>query len=232
MRSMVLEASIVWSVERTRWPVSAASNDLGGFKIAHLTDEDDFRRLAKGGTKGGREILCVGPDLALVDRAFFVVVEKFDRVLDRDYVVALGLVDLIDDGCKGRALARTCRTCKQNDAVADIANIGELRRQPKRVEARYLVRDNAHDDRKGVSLLEDVDAEATLSGERIAEVGGSVLGELGRGFGVLAEYGHRDHLRLERGKTTQTHRRGRIERTADLDLRFLPAGEVQIADIL
>ena len=90
MRSTVFEASIVWSVERTRWPVSAASSgDLDGFVVAHLADQNDFRRLAQGRAQGQSETRRVAVQLALMDRRFLVAVQELDRVFDGQDVIGL-----------------------------------------------------------------------------------------------------------------------------------------------
>ena len=94
--------------------------DLGRFKVTHFADEDNLWRLAKSGAQGGGEILCIGADLALVDGGFFVRVQKLDRVLDRDDVIGLCLVYMVDDRGERRAFSRTGRAGKQDDAVADV----------------------------------------------------------------------------------------------------------------
>ena len=107
-----------------------------------------------------------------------------------------------------------------------------MRRQVERIEAWDLVRDDAHHDRVRSPLLEDVDAEAAASGQAVTQVGGTVPGELGGRFGIIAEDRHRDHLRLESREFSHAQRRGGIQAATDLHLRLLPAGEVQVADIL
>src|SRR5690606_32956660 len=162
--------------------------DLGRFQIAHFADENYFRRLAKSGTQRGREIFCIGADLALVDRAFLVVMKKFDRVFDRYDVVAFRFVYAVDDRRKRRTFSRTGRAGKQNNAVADAADIGKLKRNVERFETRNFVRNNAHYDRKRIPLLKDIYAKTAFAGQRIAEIRGARSGKLGGGFGIVAEY--------------------------------------------
>src|SRR5437870_4972637 len=94
------------------------------------------------------------------------------------------------------------------------------------------MRDYAHYDRKRVSLLKDIYAKPTFSGQSIAKVRGTALCQVQRRVGVIPEYRHRDHFRLEGRQFAEPDRRRRIEHAADLDLRFLTAREIQIADIL
>src|SRR5258708_40173888 len=95
-------------------------SDLGGFEIAHLADQDHLWSLTQGGTQGRGKILCIRTDLTLIYRGFFVVVQKLDRVLDRDDMIRLGLVYTVDDRGERRAFSGTRRACEQNNAVADL----------------------------------------------------------------------------------------------------------------
>jgi hypothetical protein len=107
MRSTVCGASWVWSVAKTRWPVSAGGQ--GGpdrLHVAHLADEDHVGVLAQGGLEGHGEGLGVRAELALVDQAPLVRVEELDRVLDGHDVLVARLVDLVDQRGERRRLAR------------------------------------------------------------------------------------------------------------------------------
>ena len=90
MRLIVSVASSVCSVERTRWPVSAADERrLDRLVVAHFADEDDVGVLPQRAAQGDREALRVDVDLALVDDRLLVAVQELDRVLDRhDVLVA------------------------------------------------------------------------------------------------------------------------------------------------
>ena len=107
--------------------------DLSGLKISHLTNQDDLRSLTKCGAKGRCKILGIGTDLALIDGALFVHVEKLDRILDRDYVICLYLVNTVDYRRKRRTLSRTSRPGQQNNAVPDLGDLGQLRRQAEEI---------------------------------------------------------------------------------------------------
>ena len=89
MRPIVSAASIVCSVEKTRWPDSAAwSAVVRGLGVAELADQDHVRVLAQHAAQRLAEARGVETDLALVDDAAAVGVQDLDRVLDRDDVLA------------------------------------------------------------------------------------------------------------------------------------------------
>ena len=107
MRLMVSVAFSVWSVESTRWPVSAAlMRHLHGLRVAHFTDEDDVGVLAEGGAQGLGEARRVLADLALADHALLVLVHELDRILDGDDVVVAA------SGSCSRAWRRGSSTCR------------------------------------------------------------------------------------------------------------------------
>ena len=87
IRLIVSVASRVWSVESTRWPVSAA-RERGPHRllVAHLADQDHVGVLAQDAAHRLGEALGVRADLALVDDRVLVAVQVLDRVLDRDDV--------------------------------------------------------------------------------------------------------------------------------------------------
>ena len=61
--------------------------DRDRLEIAHFADEHDVRVFAKRGPQRVLERVGVVVDLTLVDQAFLILVDEFDRVLDRDDVV-------------------------------------------------------------------------------------------------------------------------------------------------
>ena len=88
MRLIVSGASTVWSVESTRWPVSAArQRGLDRLLVAHLADQDHVGVLAQHAAQRALERARCPADLALVDDRALVAVQELDRVLDRDDVL-------------------------------------------------------------------------------------------------------------------------------------------------
>ena len=87
MRSIDWAALLVWSVEKTRWPVSAAVITVCiVLPVAHLADHDDVGVLPEHVLQGLVEARRVGRDLALGDGGLAVGEQELDRVLDRDDV--------------------------------------------------------------------------------------------------------------------------------------------------
>ena len=176
MRSTVFDASIVCSVENTRWPgLGRGQRDLDRLAVAHLADQDHLRRLAQRRAQRQREGRRVAVQLALVDGAPSCAVQELDRILDREDVLGARLVDQVDDRGERRRLARSGRAGDEHDAVLQRRDVGERRRQVQLGERRDLRRDDAHDDGERAALAEDVDAEAAALGQRVREVAGALF---------------------------------------------------------
>jgi hypothetical protein len=77
---------------------------LDRLEVAHLADQHDVGVLTEDVLERALEALGVRPDLALVHDAVLVLVQVLDRILDRDDVLALLGVDLVDDRRERRAL--------------------------------------------------------------------------------------------------------------------------------
>ena len=105
-RDTVDGASLVCSVESTRWPVSAAlTRDLGGLEVANLADHDDVRVLPQERAQRGREVQAdVLVHLHLVDAVQVVL----DRILGGGDV-AIDRVELGERRVERRRLARAGR---------------------------------------------------------------------------------------------------------------------------
>src|SRR5690606_9386227 len=83
-------------------------------EIAQLADADDVGIFAQGAPKGPGEGGGVTPDLALVDDAAFRVVDVFDRIFDREDVVAPLLVEDVDQCREGGGFSAAGRAGEQN----------------------------------------------------------------------------------------------------------------------
>src|SRR2546427_821729 len=102
--------------------------------------------------------------LALMDGGILMPVKKLDRIFNRDDVIELCFVDQIDDRRQRRALAAARRPGNQDDAILQFDYIAQLSGQIKVLEARRARRNHAHDDRMCTSLLENIDAKTTQTG--------------------------------------------------------------------
>ena len=99
------------------------------FQVAHFADQDDVRILAKCSAQGGGEVRGIYFDLALVDEAFLVAVQKLDRVFDGDDVVGALGVDAVDHRRQRRRLARPGGTGDQHHAALLLADAIDHARQ-------------------------------------------------------------------------------------------------------
>ena len=110
-RFTVSVASCVCSVDITRWPVSAAARAARTVSVSRISPiritSGSWRSAARS---ADRKSAVSMPDLALVDRRDVVLVQDLDRVLDRDDVDRLGLVDVVDHRGERRGLARAGRS--------------------------------------------------------------------------------------------------------------------------
>ena len=69
---------------------------LDRFEVAHFADENHVRVLTQRSAQRCGETVCVGVNFALVDQTAFVVVEKLDRIFDRQDVFVTIAIDLVD----------------------------------------------------------------------------------------------------------------------------------------
>ena len=94
------------------------------------------------------------------------------------------------------------------------------------------MRDDTHDDRVSISLLKYVYTKSALAGQGVTQIRGPIFGEMKRRVGIIAYQRHGDHFSLKRREFAQADRRRWVKNTVDLDLWFLAARKIKIADIL
>ena len=203
MRSIVLGALWVWSVAKTRWPVSAAVSAVADrLEVAHLAEEDHVGVLPERPTQSLGKPGRVLPDLALVDDAALVVVEELDRILDRDDVVGARPVDLVDDRRERRRLARAGRAGDEHEAARLRRQLVQARGQAELLERADVGGDRPERRRQALALVVRVDAEAGEPADAVGEVELAVQLEqlllLGRGDAIdeLAHEIGRQHRKL------------------------------------
>ena len=106
IRSTVLEASIVWRVERTRWPVSAASSAISMVSLSlHFAYENDFGSLTQCWAPQSQcEAGSVTVEFALVNDGALVPMHELDGIFDGQNVIGVALINPIQHGgkCGGR----------------------------------------------------------------------------------------------------------------------------------
>ena len=89
---MVWPASIVCSVLKTRWPVSAALSAISTVARSRISPTRiTFGAWRKAARKPLAKRIEVGAHFALVDRGLLLRVDEFDRIFERDDVDRLGV---------------------------------------------------------------------------------------------------------------------------------------------
>jgi hypothetical protein len=101
----------------------------------------------------------IGVDFALIHQAFLMIVEKFDRVFDRNHVLFAFAVDLVQHrGQRGR-FSGACRTGHQNQPARLVAQRLHDRRKAQRIKPLDFPRNRTEDGADGAALIEYVAAE-------------------------------------------------------------------------
>ncbi len=139
-------------------------------EVTHLTDQNDVGVLTKDSAERLREGVRVLADLALVHDRPLVIVEEFDRVLDRDDVKRLGPVDDVDERREGRRLSRSRRPGDEHEASPHLAERADRLWNPERVEYRDLVGNRPERRCHRPALAEDVHPEPAHTRYRVGRV--------------------------------------------------------------
>jgi len=84
-------------VRRRRW-----------FPDRAFPDQDHVRVLAQGVLERGAETLGLLTQLALADHAVLILVDKFDRIFNRQDVLFALFIDQVDQTGEGGGFSRTC----------------------------------------------------------------------------------------------------------------------------
>ena len=122
------------SVQRREDEVAGLGGGQRGadrLEVAHLADEDHVGVLAERGAQGLGERRRVGADLALVDDAGAMPVEKLDRILDREDVLVPRAVDVVEQRGERRRLAGAGRAGDEDETAR---LLGELVQPGRHVE--------------------------------------------------------------------------------------------------
>src|SRR5579859_5664413 len=114
--------------------LSRLEDDFNGFPVAHLSDQDDLRRLPHRRAQGVRKTWGIAVQLALVNGRAFVVVEKLDRIFDGDDVVILLAVDGVEQNGQRGGFTRTGCSGYEHDSIAKFGDVRQLLGQAQRRE--------------------------------------------------------------------------------------------------
>ena len=149
-----------------------------GLEIPQLADQHDVRIFAQRRPQRVLERIGVRVHFALIDQALLVFVHELDRVLDRDDVILPRLVDVIDHRAERRRLPRSGRSGDQHQALVQLAQVQDERRQPELLGGEDLRRDDAEHRAPPLAIGEDVCPEARQPRNFVREVGIVMLLEL------------------------------------------------------
>src|ERR1700674_707494 len=140
------------------------------FQIAHFADQNHVRILTKRSPQRRRERWRIHFHLALIYVAFFVAVQKFDRVFDRDDMLGASRVDAVHHGSKRRRLARARHPGHQHQSARHVADLLNHLRQKQFVERADLRRNDAQHQSHIAALLKHVHTEASQARNAIRHV--------------------------------------------------------------
>ena len=171
MRLIVSGASTVWSVESTRWPVSAADSAVWTVSSSRISPI----RITSGSWRSTRRSARLKEAVSMPTSRWLMierlsVVQELDRVLDRDDVLGVGLVDVVDHRGERRRLARAGRAGDQDDPAL---LLGQLADRPAAAPSSSTVGSSAGSRgrrARRAALAEGVDAEAREPLDRVGEV--------------------------------------------------------------
>ena len=227
MRLTVSVASNVWSVLKTRCPVSAAERAIWAVSESRISTyyKDDVRVLPQDAPQGPREGGRVRPYLALVDDALLIAVQELYRVLDGDDVLGHLPVDEVDHGRERCGLAAAGDPRDQNYAALFSPQPPYHLRHVQILELGHPKRNETHDDGDRTPLPERVHPETAHPRDRVGEVR---LPFLLKRLDNLPRHDVPDHvLRVRRAKDLVTLQA--LEQTACPDGRWRPHLQVQVA---
>ena len=171
IRFTVSGASIVWTLESTRWPVSAADSAERTVSSSRISPI----RITSGSWRRTRRMARWNEPVSLPTSRWLMIdarsrVQVLDRILDRDDVARLGRVDLVEHRRQRRRLARAGRTGQQDQAALLVGDVVQDGRKPELVERLDRERDRPRNDRDRAALAERVDAEPPERLDRVGEV--------------------------------------------------------------
>ncbi len=128
-------------------------------KVAQLADENDIRVFAQRGAQRFVEAERITMHLALVDQRFLGLVYEFDRIFDRQNMIRLILIDVVDHRGQRRRFTRPGRSGDEHDTARMHRNVLENRWRAQIVERQYFRRNRTKHSGRTAVLIEGVDAK-------------------------------------------------------------------------
>ena len=103
-------------------------NDFHGGAVAHFANEDNLWRLTQRRTQAIRIVVKILPKLALIDRGLEFWVKVLNRVLQRDHVDRLRVVNLVEHRGQGGRFTGASAASEENNAIFFFNDFAENRR--------------------------------------------------------------------------------------------------------
>ena len=138
--------------------------------VADFTHQDDVGRLAQGILQRRLPGIGVDTDFALRNDAALVLVNEFDRVLDRDDMTLTVLVAVIDQRRQRGGFPGSGTADKDHQTPLGHGDVLQHRRQTKLVERRDGQVDRPADNRHAPLLHQCIDAKTPDPRRRNGEI--------------------------------------------------------------
>ena len=158
-RLIVRTASVVCRVPITRWPVRRRARQWKSWEIVHFSENDHLRVTTEGMNEGSIKGLGIIAKVTLHDDAFFVRMDKFNRVLDRDHMPPGVFIKVIQHRCLSSRFAGA--TGSDNQDQTGFLRISFLQICGKSGSSMVAVLiGTTRKARRGASLTQDIYPEA------------------------------------------------------------------------
>ena len=161
-------------MQRRKGQVACFSNaqcHLDRLEITHFADQHDVGILSKCSSESRAKRMRIGRNLTLIYNAILMIMQKLDRVLDRQNMIVTLDIDLIDHRCKRRRFTRTGWPGHEDEAAWFLAHVGNHGGQAESVERLDLIRNGTKHRSDRTFLVKKIGTKTrhTLEAEREIE---------------------------------------------------------------
>src|SRR5262249_42629561 len=144
--------------------------------VAHLAHENDIRVLPNGVLERDAPVAHVDTDFALIDDGLLAGEKVFDGVFNGEDVDLLALIDVIEHGRQGGALAASCHSREDDHPLVKLAHLLQNGRKAQLLECRYDRVDAASDQAEQSALFEKIDTKSAFAlADAVSEIGAAMV---------------------------------------------------------
>ena len=136
-----------------------------GLQVTHFTHENHIRILTEDGFQTIGKGAGILPDLTLVDNALVGGVNIFNGIFQGDNMLALGMIDLVQQAGEGSGLAGAGLAGDQHNTLVEFGKAGNIRRKTQLFKSRDMVVENSDSSGNIALLPEQIDTAAGTVGE-------------------------------------------------------------------